>query len=188
MSLGFGILASIISLLWFLQMLGSVGGGEGEVFFSLADGWLSSLSNNGTGFVATLLYGVLVLYMQICLIKGSCVFGIRIPYLLKVHPMVVNKTYMNSLLFNCNLMLLASCAISIQSLWAFPSYFGNGSFLASVYDSEILQLPLFGTFYGKKIYMIAMEALILLVLVLAVGKAVWLRCRGKDKKDRKEQK
>ena len=33
-----------------------------------------------------------------------------------------------------------------------------------------------------------MEALILLVVVVAVGKAVWLRCRGKDKKDRKEQK
>jgi len=113
------------------------------------DQWFSSLSNSGAGFLATLLYGVMVLYMQICLVKGSCVFGIRIPYLLKVHPMIVNKTYMNSLLFNCNLMLLASCAISIQSLWAFPQYFDPlSTYLSLVYYVEILQMPLFGTFYG----------------------------------------
>ena len=84
------------------------------------DGWFSSLSMGNAGFVATLLYGILVLYMQICLVKGNCVFGIRIPFLVKVHPMVINKTYMNSMLFNCNLMLLAASAISIQSIWAFP--------------------------------------------------------------------
>jgi hypothetical protein len=149
-------LASVVSLFWFIQLLGAVAGQDGQPLFSFMDAWFASLSNSGAGFVATLLYGVLVLYMQICLIKGSCVFGIRIPYLLKVHPMVVNKTYMNSLLFNCNLMLLASCAISIQSLWAFPTYFDQGSFLALTYQLEILQLPLFGSFYGKKIFMIAM--------------------------------
>ena len=166
-------------------MIGAVSGGDSQPGFSFMDSWFTNLTQGSAGFVATLLYGILVLYMQICVVKGSCVFGIRIPFLVKVHPMIPNKTYMNSMLFNCNLMLLAASAISIQSLWAFPQYFNPTScYLSEIYYSQVLLLPLFGTFYGKKIYMIAMVALILLVVVIVVGRAVWHRCRSKDKKEK----
>lgn len=178
----------MVSLFWFIQMIGAVSGGDSQPAFSFMDNWFSNLSEDGAGFVATLLYGIPVLYMQICIIKGNCVFGIRIPFLVKVHPMVVNKTYMNSMLFNCNLMLLAASAISIQSLWAYPKYFNPAScFLSQVYYSEVLLLPLFGTFYGKKIYMIAMVALFLLVLVIVIGKTVWHRCRSDKTKKESEK-
>ena len=87
------------------------------------------------------------------------------------------------MLFNCNLMLLGSCAISLQSLWAFPEYFTpTTSFLASIYNSAIVNLPLFGTIYGKKIPMIIMEALVLLVLVVSIARDIYYSCCKKKEK------
>jgi hypothetical protein len=118
----FGVLAAVVSLFWLIQMLGAVSGGDSQQGFAFMDGWFSSWSAGSAGFVSILIYGILVSYMMICLVKGNCVFGIRIPYVVKVFPMVINKTYMNALLFNCNLMLLAASAISIQSIWSYPQY------------------------------------------------------------------
>lgn len=55
----------------------------------------------------------------------------------------------------------------------------SSCYLTEVYYQQVLLLPLFGTFYGKKIYMIAMIALMLLVVVLVIVRVVWQRCRGK---------
>lgn len=97
----------------------------GKPIFLFIDQWLYNLNNSSASFVATIIYGLLVLYMQVCLVKGNTVFGIRIPFIVKLHPMLVNKTYMNSLLFNSNLMLLASLSTSLLAIWAFPTYFSQ---------------------------------------------------------------
>lgn len=102
------------------QILGHIIQQNSNSLYSFIDSWLAGLSTSGGSFLATLLYGALVIYMEICLSKGNTTFGFRIPFIIKVHPMIVNKTYMNSLLFNSNLMLLASCSISFQALWTFP--------------------------------------------------------------------
>jgi LMBR1 domain-containing protein 1 len=121
----------------------------------------------------------MVLYQQICLIKGNTVFGIRIPFVLKVHPLVVNKTYMNSLLFNANLMLLASLSTSLLALWAFPTYLGSSSL--SIFDSTIIsRLPVFSSIYSKRIPMILMVSVLLLTMVITVGQVLWRRYKGKE--------
>ena len=68
-----------------------------------------------------------------CLVHGNTTFGFRIPFIVKVHTMEVNDTYMNSMLFNCNLMLLGSSAVTFLSLWCFPNYFDS----QQVYLSQI---------------------------------------------------
>jgi len=93
-----------------------------QPLFLFMDDWLMKLSRGNASFVATLLYGIFILYIQVCIVKGNTIFGIRIPFIVKLHPMMINKTYMNSLLFNCNLMLLASLSTSFLALWAFPTY------------------------------------------------------------------
>ena len=41
---------------------------------------------------------------------------------------------MNSLLFNCNLMLLGSTAFNFMALWCFPKYFDVGQvYLAYIF-------------------------------------------------------
>lgn len=100
---------------------------NGAPVFYFIDDWLASLSKGNASFLATILYGIFMLYLQVCLVKGNTVFGIRIPFVLKIHPMMINKTYMNSLLFNSNLMLLASVSSALLALWAFPTYLAASS-------------------------------------------------------------
>lgn len=123
-----GIIGILISIFWVIQILGTMILKNGSPLFLFMDEWLSNLSKGSAGFVATILYGILVLYLQICLVKGNTIFGIRIPFIIKVHPLILNKTYMNSLLFNSNLMLLASISTSLLAIWAFPTYLQLSSF------------------------------------------------------------
>lgn len=114
-----GIIASIF---WIVQIFGTMILKNGQALFLFMDQWLSNLSQGSVSFIGTLLYGIMVLYLQACLVKGNTIFGIRIPFVVKVHPLLINKTYMNSLLFNSSIMLLASMSTSLLALWAFPTY------------------------------------------------------------------
>ena len=164
----------VISVFWVFQILGHIINPNGQPLYGFMDDWFSSLSNSGGSFIATILYGILVIYMQICLLRGNMIFGFRIPYIFKIHPMIVNKTYMNAMLFNCNLLLLASCSISFQALWSFPYYFpADKSYLSLVYYTQVLQLPLFGSFYGQRVPLIIMECIVLVVLIFVIVRALW---------------
>jgi hypothetical protein len=143
------------SVFWVVQIFGTMILKNGSPLFLFMDQWLLSLSQGSASFLATLLYGVLVLYLQVCLVKGNTIFGIRIPFVVKIHPLMVNKTYMNSLLFNCNLMLLASMSTTLLALWAFPTYLQNSS-LAQLLSQAFSSEPLFSAIYGKRIPMILM--------------------------------
>ncbi len=175
-----GILGVVVSVFWFVQILGTMILKNGSPIFLFMDQWLSSLSASSVSFLATILYALLVLYLQACLVKGNTIFGIRIPFVIKIHPLIINKTFMNSLLFNANLMLLASMSTTLLALWAFPTYLG-GSSLGKMSNQAFDQLPLFSAVYGKRIPMIIMEAVAVLTVVVIGGGAAWRKWRGKGK-------
>lgn len=111
LKLGGGIFGIVISFVWLIQLLGSTIYLNGTQAFQFLDGAFASMNEGTTGFIASILYGFLVIYMLICLIKGNVIFGIKIPYVMSIHPLEVNKTYLNSLLFNTSIMLLTSLSI-----------------------------------------------------------------------------
>lgn len=174
-----GIFAIIGSLFWLVQLFGTMIIMNGKPIFLFIDAWLSDLSNGSVSFIATIIYAIMVLYQQICLIKGNTVFGIRVPFVLKVHPLIVNKTYMNSMLFNANLMLLASLSTSLLALWAFPTYLAASS-LGILNSTVIDNLPLFSSIYSKRIPMILMVSVLLLALVVTVAQVLWRKYKGKE--------
>jgi hypothetical protein len=168
------------SIFWVIQILGTMILNNGSPLFLFMDQWLSNLSNGSASFVATILYAILVLYLQVCLVKGNTIFGIRIPFVIKIHPLLLNKTFMNSLLFNSNLMLLASMSTTLLALWAFPTYLkasSLGILLNQAFESE----PLFSAIYGKRIPMILMESIVLLTLLIIGVRAAWRKWRGTSK-------
>lgn len=83
----FGIISSIISIFWLFQMLGTLIYNNGQPIYHFIDDWLNSLAVSSVGFIGVLLYGIFVLYLQACLVKGNTVFGLRIPFIVKFHPM-----------------------------------------------------------------------------------------------------
>lgn len=48
---------------------------------------LIGLENANAGFIATVIYGFLSLYLLWCTTKGNIKFGFRIPFLFTLHPM-----------------------------------------------------------------------------------------------------
>lgn len=56
-------------------------------------------------FISTIFFAFLSLYMLCCVIKGNIKFGLRLFFLIKIHPMKLGRTYMNSFIFNSILVL-----------------------------------------------------------------------------------
>lgn len=169
LKLGGGILGIIVSFIWLLQLLGSTIYIDGKQAFQLFDGVFSSLNEGSAGFIASILYGFLVVYMLICLVKGNVIFGIKIPYVMSIHPLEVNKTYLNSLLFNTSIMLITSLSIFEMCMITFPNYLKN-SYMGTFFSSQVRNLPLFGFLYRDRIYTIAFLALMGLSLIYMVIK------------------
>ncbi len=143
----------IISLVWVIQLFGTTVYANGSPSFRLLDGLFASLNQGTGGFIASILYGVLVVYMLICLVKGNIIFGIKIPYVLSIHPLEINKTFLNSLLFNSSIMLITSLSISEMAMIAFPEYL-SVSYLGAFFTNEVRNLPVFGFLYRDRIYTI----------------------------------
>lgn len=123
MVLGFLLIA--ISVLWIIQIFLNTIYVDSKALYPFIDNLLRDLSQSGLSIFATIIYVILMLYLQICVVKGNLVFGLRIPFILKFHPMKMNKTFLNSFGFNINLMLLASVATSQLATSVFPKYLQN---------------------------------------------------------------
>jgi hypothetical protein len=48
------------------------------------------MERSKAGFIATLIYAYLILYLVWAVIKGNIKFGIRIPFLVRFYPMKPN--------------------------------------------------------------------------------------------------
>lgn len=87
MKLGGGIIGVIISFIWLIQLFGSTIYIDGRQAFEFLDGAFASLNEGTAGFIASILYGFLVVYILICLVKGNVIFGIKIPFIMSIHPL-----------------------------------------------------------------------------------------------------
>ena len=49
--------------------------------------FLIDLQNGNAGFIATLVFAFLSLYLLWCTTKGNFKFGVRVPFIFTIHPM-----------------------------------------------------------------------------------------------------
>lgn len=147
--------------------------------WTVLDGVFASMNTGGLTFLATGLFGVLTLYLLWCVQKGNVSFGLRIPFIVTFHPMQKNETYLNSFLFNINLMLLASIATTQLSVNAFSQYTA-GSYIGTVYSVMVPNLPFFGWIFVNRIFPMAFMVIFLIYGLYLIVNAV-LKCRKKKK-------
>lgn len=178
-SLFFGILTGLFSLVWCIQLGGTTIYKNKQPAFPFIDTFLVDLSAGPVNFLAVAIYSGMVLYMLLCAIKGNIVFGVRIPYVISVHTMKLNKTYLHSFLFNVNLMMLYSLAISQLSVNVFGNYL-KLTYINAVYVFIIYNLPMFGFVYSNRIFPGALCVVILIVLIFAIVKIILANIK-KDK-------
>ena len=138
----------------------------------------ASLNRQGLNFVSTGIYGVLTIYLLWCVQKGNLSFGLRIPFVTSFHPMKRNETYLNSFLFNINLMLFASLATTQLSVYAFYSYTA-GSHIGGILSGQAESLPMFGFVFTKRVFPITMLCICTLQGIYSVVRSC---CLGRRKK------
>jgi LMBR1 domain-containing protein 1 len=123
-------------------------------------------------FISTILFAALTIYMLFCVIKGNIKFGLRLFFVMKIHPMKVRGTYMNSFLFNLSMILLCVPPIIHFQIEMFKVYMNmtSGAFL---FTTLLTRMKFFKWFYESKFFFYAF-------LVWSLLTFIYLACKPKS--------
>merc|ERR1712110_1384868 len=74
----------------------------------LLNAFLLGVHIDGFALFSTVVFGFYAIYLLVCVIKGSFKMGIQLPGIVKLYPMELANTRMNSFLMNVWLILVCS--------------------------------------------------------------------------------
>jgi LMBR1 domain-containing protein 1 len=159
LKLPLGLLFFVTSLLWVVQILFGllIKRSDGKPLIPFLNELFTYLQTHNAAFVATILYGFLVLYLLWCLQKGNFKVGLQIPFLVRLHPMKENETWMNSFLVNIILLLLGSVAVTQFSAQCFQNY-ARLTEIYSMFGLQINYMRFYTYLYQHRIFPIAFLA------------------------------
>ena len=186
--LPFGVLSSILTILWIIQFSCSYfyrkNGRPGYPFLSHL---LIYFQDHEVSFLSFFLFTILCLYLLFCLIKGNFKFGVRFLCCWTIHPMKKDKTYMNSFIFNVSLILLGSCAITqfcTDTLYDYVSF----TDIDSLFNVMVKNLIFFNIFYQYHIFQYIFFGVFVLSLIVLIARPADRRepSYAKHKVDSKE--
>jgi len=166
----FGIISSIISLLWVLQIalynLARVPYGPDGVPTLYFLNTLLAFASKQSGFalLGTVLIGVLAFYLLVATIKGNEKFGLRF-LLVEIHPMKLGGTYMNSFLVNTGLILFCVAPL-IQFVSSTLKEYVVQTDMDVIFTQQIAHLRVFQVFYENNVFEIIMLSVAFITAVL----------------------
>jgi len=114
------------------------------------------------GFFGVVIFAILAFFLMACVIKGNIKWGIRVPFLITIHPMKKNGTMLNSMLVNVSLILTASVAVTHLCAGSFSIYIRNTA-INTIFNVVIRNIT--GVIYY---WMIIHWALIAFVLLASI--------------------
>lgn len=158
----FGIIFSLMTLLWLTHIVIYMVLGEMPFlndYLIWFDGWFP--------LFGTLTVGAFALYLLLAVVKGNMKFGSRF-FIIKVHPMVPHKTFVNSMIFNLMLVLLCVLPVVQFASEAFRDYARLTS-VDVIFGSTIKHMEFFRYFFENKAFLYAFLGLTFLALVYFVA-------------------
>ncbi|CAM9476919.1 unnamed protein product [Ectocarpus sp. 13 AM-2016] len=164
----FGILASIIALVWIIHMV---------IFMIIQPSITPFLNDYFLWFDKWFpLFGVLSVaifsfYLLAACVKGCFKFGLRLVWF-TLHPMKPNGTYMNSFLFNCGIILMCATPVIQFTVQALSAYLRNTE-VTNFFNVQVRYVRFFRYFFENNVFIIAL-------LILAVFSGIYLSCRPVD--------
>jgi LMBR1 domain-containing protein 1 len=133
-----------ISVLYFVVII------DNKPFYPFLNNLLTYFQDNGVGFLATAFFAMFCLYLLWATIKGNLKFGMRM-FLITIHPMKKNETYMNSFLFNIMLILLTSVSVTQFCSASFRDY-ATMTDIDLIFSTQIRYLRFFSYFYKYHVF------------------------------------
>lgn len=168
-----GVLCFGISLLWLLQILLYILiKTDGVSSTPFLNDVLTGLETPGTSFLSTTIYCVLTMYLMLATIKGNVKFGLRFFCCCKAHPIKKDNTPMNSMLFNCMLILLSSVAVTLFCTNALAQY-TRLTAINNMFGIQVKHLMFFTYFYDNNVF----EYILLIWSLLTM---MYLCCKNRD--------
>ena len=168
-----GLICMCISILWLLQILLYVliriNGVAATPFLNTV---LTGLETPGTSFICTAIYCALTMYLMLAVIKGNVKFGLRFFCCCKAHPIKKDNTPMNSMLFNCMLVLLSSVAVTLFCTNALSQY-TRLTAINNMFGIQVKRLMFFTYFYDNNVFEYAL-------LIWSILSGMYLCCKSKD--------
>jgi LMBR1 domain-containing protein 1 len=157
----FGALFSaLLSLAWILHI----------ILYTLMDPPVTPFLNDmftwfdsWFGLLGTIFVGVFAMYLLIAGIKGAWKFGTRF-FLIKIRPMEVKKTLINSFLFNVALVLLIVMPVVQFTMAAFNMY-ARLTDADLIFGAQIKYLKFFRYFFANHVFIYALLGMSFLTLV-----------------------
>jgi len=168
LSLLFGIVSVVLTLLWILQICLCVLPSPSVTpflndYFEWFDGWFP--------LFGVLSVAIFTVYLLFCAIKGCFKFGLRFMFI-DLHPMRPGRTYMSSFMFNIALVLMCSLPVVQLASVAFAVY-AQFSTVRQIFGVQIENLQFFGWFWRNHFFVYALLAFFGLT-------SVYLTCKPKD--------
>mmetsp|Transcript_2284 Transcript_2284/g.6699 ORF Transcript_2284/g.6699 Transcript_2284/m.6699 type:complete len:520 (-) Transcript_2284:178-1737(-) len=156
-----GILGVVGSLLWIVQIILYV------MISPPVTGFLNNLflaMNSPAGmFFAVVIFGAFSLYLLLCTMAGSFKLGITFVFF-SLYPMKAGATLMNSMLFNCALVLLATPAVVSFCATAF-SGLASGSAVSEIYIAQAQNLLGFRYLFAYNVFVYGLVAFFFLTCI-----------------------
>jgi len=147
-----GIVTLIVSLLLLLHTLLYVAiRSDGIPAHPFLNEMLIGLEHPSVSFLSTIVYAIFAIYLLLAVIKGNIKFGLRFFFCFQAHPIKKDATPMNSVLFNLNLILMASVAVTLYSANAF-SMFTRLTDINNMFGIQVRYLEFFSYFYANNVF------------------------------------
>jgi len=122
-SLIFGIFCAALSIMWIIQIIAwtnlSILGPK--IGYPLLNFMLVAMDGVWQ-FFGVFFFAMFAIYLEFCVIVGNFKWGLRIPWLIELHPMRTAGTLVSSFLVNAELLLVASFAVSLFCARSFSVY------------------------------------------------------------------
>eukprot|EP00946_MAST-07B_sp_MAST-7B-sp1_P001953 g1953.t1 len=157
-NLFFGVIGCIVSFLWVLQVCmyilpraidSAMGNPHSHAGIPFLNQYLQMLDQS-VPFFGVLTIAILVFWLQLCMVKGVFVLGLRI-FVIGIHPMKYGKTLANSFLVNVSIVLLSSPSLIAFCCEAFESY-TRSTDASMIFSVQIRYMQFFRPFYDMGIF------------------------------------
>mmetsp|Transcript_22013 Transcript_22013/g.51656 ORF Transcript_22013/g.51656 Transcript_22013/m.51656 type:complete len:521 (+) Transcript_22013:69-1631(+) len=161
-----GIIFAILSLAWILQIIICVLVPQitGQVGFGFLNDLFAACESSGLYPLGIALYASFNFYMLICVVQGCTKLGMRVAFLISIHPMRVQNTPLNSILFNVEMLLVATPSMVQFSQTAFADY-ARLTEADVIFSAQIQRLHFYSFFFENHIFIISMLCVFLLSLI-----------------------
>lgn len=147
-----GILSALVSfMIWLHILLYSVIFINGQPVSEFLNRIFIFLEFKLARFISTIVFAALCVYILLCVIKGNVKFGLRLFFIIKIHPMKMGRTFMNSFLFNLIFVLLCVPAVMHFILVMFQNYMRLSS-AAFLFTGLLQKMKFFEFFWEHKVF------------------------------------